>query len=79
MSRLVPAEEQLVLLNSNTTLILKTNIFLFFVVEGTSHGPFQRQCFQDYFDSTMDVFSASKKDQAFLYDKVVITQSDACD
>ena len=28
MSRLVPAEEQLVLLNSNTTLILKTNIFL---------------------------------------------------
>ena len=27
----------------------------------------------------MDVFSASKKDQAFLYDKVVITQSDACD
>ena len=49
-----------------------------FEIGSTSHGPFQRQCLQDYFDSAMDIFSNSKKDQAFSHEKVVITQSDAC-
>ena len=47
-------------------------------VEGTSHGPFQQQCFQGYFDSAMDISSTINKDEAFSPEKVVITQSDAC-
>ena len=57
-------------LEYNTSLdIIKTALFQLVTsikVEGTSHGPFQRQCFQGYFDSAMDIFSTSKKDQTFL-------------
>ena len=72
----VSTEELLVLLNSNTALVFIAKILLklFFSnllhplnkVDGTLRGPFQRQCFQGYFDSAMDIFSTSKKDQAFF-------------
>ena len=79
------AEQLLILLNSNTTLIFIQDIVkavLYQLVtsikaEGTSHGPFQRQCFQGYFDSARNIFSSSKK-EPFSQEKVVITQSDAC-
>ena len=35
-------------------------------VERTSHDPLQRQCFEDYLDSAMDIPSTSKKDHAFF-------------
>ena len=73
---LVSAEELLVLLNLSTKLIfiakILLNLFLSNLlatsieVGSTTHGPFQRQCFQDYSDSTMDIFSTNKKDQAFF-------------
>ena len=73
---LVSAEELLVLLNLSTKLIfiakILLNLFLSNLlatsieVGSTTHGPLQRQCFQDYSDSTMDTFSTSKKDQAFF-------------
>ena len=63
------------LLNSNTKLIFIAKILLklFFSnllatsieVETTSNCPFQQQYIQDYFYSPMDIFSTSKKDQAF--------------
>ena len=72
---LVSAEELLVLLNLSTKIIFIAKMLNLFLsnllatsteVGSTTHGPLQRQCFQDYSDSTMDTFSTSKKDQAFF-------------
>ena len=89
MSRLVSAEELLILLNSNTTLIFIAKILLkpFFSnllhplklkLEGTSCGPFQRQCFQVILIPQWTYFLLVRKIRPFSHDKVVITQSDAC-
>ena len=94
MPRFVPAEELLVLLNSNTKLIFIAKILLNIIkkyyytvlfqllasieVESTSHDSFQRQCFQEYFYSAMDIFSTRRKIRPFSHEKVVVMQFDAC-
>ena len=69
------AEELLVLLHSNTALIFIATI-LFKLIFSNLLGPlklkathmaaFNHQCFQVYFDSTVHIFSTSKKDHAFF-------------
>ena len=86
MSRLLSDEELLVLLNSDTILIYIATILLKLIFSNLLHplklnstrmAPFQRQCFQVYFNFAMHIFSTSKKIRPSSHERVVITQFDA--
>ena len=75
MSRLVSAEELLVLSHSNTGLIFIATILLKLIfsnllgplkLKATRMTGFNHQCFQVYFHSAVHIISPSKKDHTFF-------------
>ena len=75
MSRFGSAEELLILLHSNTALILIATILLKVIflnllgplkLKATRMAAFNYQCFQVYFDSAVLIPSTNKKDHAFF-------------
>ena len=75
VSKLVLAEELLVLLHSNTALIFIAMILLKLIfsnllglleLKETCMTAFNHQCFQVYFDFAVHIFSTNKKDHTFF-------------